>query len=151
MSTSFKDTKGRTWNVDITSNTIKRVRSVLDINLADVGDAKYLTKVIDDPIALVDMLYVCLEDEMDKHDGKTITDIEFGKGMAGDCIDTATVAFLDSLVAYFPKLKRGNLENILSKMKSVQEKTHKMIDQKIEELDEAKIVEDLFQETNSTT
>ena len=108
---TFKDNAGRTWSVTLNVLQMKRIRAHLGIDLVNVitldagGKVKVdlVDRIANDPCLLVDILWVCVEDEA-KAAG--VTDEEFGRALAGDAIDEATKALLDELVDFFPGAKR---------------------------------------------
>ena len=102
---TFKDNKGREWAVEITVSTIKRVRSLLSVDLLQVAEGKFTDALLSDPVLLVDVLYVVCKPEAD---AAGVSDEEFGQAMAGDAIDQATQAFLEALASFFPS-RRGEL------------------------------------------
>ena len=55
---TFQDNAGRTWTVAVNVDGIRRVRSLLGVNLLDVLDdgCKLLAQLHDDPVLLVDVL-----------------------------------------------------------------------------------------------
>ena len=107
----FTDTKERVWEVELNVRQMKRVRDVLGIDLVNVIQAgrdgtvatDTLDRVANDPILLVDILWVLCEGQA-KAAG--VTDDDFGSSLAGDSIEEATRAFLDELVDFFPGAKR---------------------------------------------
>ena len=108
---TFKDNEGRTWSFALNVYQMKRVRARLGIDLVNVialdPDGKVKVDLVDriagDPCLLVDILWVCVEEEA-KAAG--VTDEQFGRSLAGDSIEEATRAFLDELVDFFPGAKR---------------------------------------------
>ena len=108
---TFKDNKGRTWEIALNVWQMKRLRDTLGIDLVNVitldagGKVKVdlVDRIANDPCLLVDILWVCVEDEA-KAAG--VTDEEFGRSLAGESIEEATRAFLDELVDFFPGAKR---------------------------------------------
>ena len=108
---TFKDNAGRTWSVTLNVLQMTRIRAHLGIDLVNVitldagGKVKVdlVDRIANDPCLLVDILWVCVEDEA-KAAG--VTDEEFGRALAGDAIDEATKALLDELVDFFPGAKR---------------------------------------------
>ena len=108
---TFTDSKGRNWEVELNIRQMKRVRDTLGIDLVNVialdPDGKVKVDLVDriagDPCLLVDILWVCVEEEA-KAAG--VTDEQFGRSLAGDSIEEATRAFLDELVDFFPGAKR---------------------------------------------
>ena len=107
----FTDTKERVWDVELNVRQMKRVRDVLGIDLVNVIQAgkdgavatDTLDRVANDPILLVDILWVLCEGQA-KAAG--VTDDDFGSSLAGDSISDATKAFLDELVDFFPGARR---------------------------------------------
>ena len=108
---TFKDNAGRTWGVTLNVHQMKRIRAHLGIDLVNVitldagGKVKVdlVDRIANDPCLLVDILWVCVEEEA-KAAG--VTDEEFGRSLAGESIEEATRAFLDELVDFFPGAKR---------------------------------------------
>lgn len=115
---TFKDNADRTWTVTVNVDSIKRVRSLLNIDLMEAVEGKLIERLIGDPVLLCDIIYcVCKEDA----DAKGITDEEFGRAMAGDAIELATTALLEELVDFFPQGKRQLLRKALAKLETLQE------------------------------
>ena len=108
---TFTDSKGRAWEVELNIRQMKRVRDTLGIDLVNVISAgrdgsvstDTLDRVANDPILLVDILWVLCEGQA-KPSG--VTDDDFGSSLAGDSISDATRAFLDELVDFFPGARR---------------------------------------------
>ena len=115
---TFKDNADRTWTVTVNVDAIKRVRSLLGVDLMEAVEGKLIERLIGDPVLLCDVIYcVCKEDA----DAKGITDEEFGRAMAGDAIELATTALLEELVDFFPQGKRQLLRKALAKLETLQE------------------------------
>ncbi len=108
---TFKDGKGRTWEVALNVWQMKRLRDTLGIDLVNVigtgpdGSVKVdlIDRIANDPVLLVDILWVLCEGGA-KSAG--VTDEDFGSSLAGDSIEEATRAFLDELVDFFPGARR---------------------------------------------
>ena len=108
---TFSDNKDRVWEVELNIRQMKRVRDILGIDLVNVISANKdgsvstdtLERVANDPILLVDILWVLCEGQA-KPAG--VTDDDFGSSLAGDSIEEATRAFLDELVDFFPGARR---------------------------------------------
>ncbi len=107
----FTDTKGRTWDIELNVRQMKRVRDILGVDLVNIistgKDGAVATDTLDrvanDPILLVDILWVLCEGQA-KSAG--VTDEDFGSSLAGESIAEATRAFLDELVDFFPGARR---------------------------------------------
>ena len=126
---TFKDNADRTWTVTVNVDAIKRVRSLLSIDLMEAVEGKLIERLIGDPVLLCDVIYcVCKEDA----DAKGITDEEFGRAMAGDAIELATTALLEELVDFFPQGKRQLLRKALAKLETLQETMLALVSERLD-------------------
>ena len=114
---TFTDNAGRSWNISVTVDAIKRVRSLLDVDLMEAAAGKLIQQLADNPVLLCDVIYCIVKPQAD---AKEISDEDFGKAMAGDAIDQATTAFLEDLVNFFPSRKREMLQKVLVKLKNLE-------------------------------
>lgn len=116
---TFCDTDGRTWAVEINVDAIRRVRGALGIDLLTVLDngGELLARLHDDPVTLVDVLYVVCRPEADR---RGVTDEEFGRSMSGDALLQGSEALMQGLVDFFPDArKRATLTKLLAKMRTM--------------------------------
>ena len=108
---TFKDNKGRTWEIALNVWQMKRLRDTLGIDLVNVigtsadGNVRVDTidRIASDPCLLVDILWVVCERQAN---AEGVKDEDFGASLAGDSIEDATRAFLDELVDFFPGARR---------------------------------------------
>ena len=136
---TFTDNADRTWTVSINVNTIKRVRDVLGIDLLSIAgggeengkDPPLLYRLSDDPVLLVNVLYVVCEPQCTK---LGVSDEDFGASLGGDSIETAVNALLDGLIDFFPSGRRRLLATALAKTRELQETTHRLGQARLEEL-----------------
>lgn len=134
----FKDLKGREWRLQITVGTIRKVRSVLGLDLYDVSSEGFIQVIVDETEKLIDMFYLILEDQAKELgvDGQG-----FAEGFSGEVIDEATTAFLDELTNFFPRSKREPVKKLLAKtQKLVSIATERMME-KIDDINEKEIVD----------
>jgi hypothetical protein len=118
----FTDNSGRTWTVPVNVDGIKRVRSLLGVNLLDVLDdgCKLLADLHDDPVLLVDVLYCLCKPEAE---AKQVTDEEFGRAMSGDALLHASKALLEGLSDFFPNARqRAAMKRLLQTTETVVER-----------------------------
>ena len=101
---TFTDAGGRSWTVDVVVSAVKRVRAILGVDLLDVANGDLLSRLADDPVLLVDVLYVLLKPEAD---GRGVTDEDFGRALAGDVLDEASAALMKGLLDFFPSALRA--------------------------------------------
>ena len=114
---TFNDNAGRAWTVTVNVDAIKRVKSLLAVNLMEAVEGKLLERLVSDPVLLCDVIYAVCKPEAD---AKSIGDEDFGRSMAGDAIDLATTALLEELCDFFPKGRRRLLRKALEKLKKLE-------------------------------
>ena len=114
---TFNDNTGRTWTVTINVDAIKRVKSLLTVNLLDAIEGKLLERLVADPVLLCDILYALCKPQAD---AEGVKDEDFGRAMAGDAIDAAATAFLEELACFFPKGRRDLLRKALAKLRQLE-------------------------------
>lgn len=132
---TFTDNAGRTWTVTINVDAIKRVRTLVQVNLLDVLDdgCKLLAELHDDPVLLVDVLYCICKPEAD---AQNVTDEEFGRAMSGDAILQASTALLEELSDFFPNARqRAAMKDLLKKTETVVDRLLDHAETTIAELD----------------
>ncbi len=109
---TFKDNAGRTWSVQINVDALKRVKSLLGVNLLEVIEGKLVERLAGDPVFLCDVLFAAVKPEAD---AQKVSDEDFGRAMGGDALDGATAAFLGELVDFFPQGRRKVLRKAMDK------------------------------------
>jgi hypothetical protein len=114
---SFNDTQGRPWTITLNVDAIRRVRSVLNVNLLEAIEGKLLERLITDPVLLCDILFVIVQPEAIS---KGVSDEDFGRALGGDVLDVATTALLEELVDFFPSAKRTVFRKALTKLKQLE-------------------------------
>jgi hypothetical protein len=114
---TFSDTQGRPWTITLNVDAIRRVRSVLNINLLEAIEGKLLERLITDPVLLCDILFVVIQPQAITHG---ISDEDFGRSLGGDVLDVATTALLEELVDFFPSAKRTVFRKALAKLKQLE-------------------------------
>ena len=127
---TFTDNAGRSWTLAINVDTIRRVRSLVDVDLLQAVEGKLIERLAADPILLCDVIYVICKPEADQ---RSISDEEFGRGMAGDAIELATTSLLEELVDFFPKSRRQLLSKALAKFRHLESKAIELVDQQLDD------------------
>jgi len=149
----FTDNTGRKWLVEINISAVKNVRGLLNLDLLDLGH-ETLATMVDDPVALCDVLYVLCREQAR---AAGVSDEDFGRGMRGDAIDGAVSAFISELTDFTPSRRRRLLQAAMEKMKILEdratEKTMMMLtgdrlDRLLEEKLEEKLDETLCEGTD---
>jgi hypothetical protein len=126
---TFADNAGRNWTVQINVDAIKRVRDLVSVNLLEVVEGKLIDRLISDPVLLCDVIYAVCKPEADT---KAVSDVDFGRAMAGDAIDAATTALLEELVDFFPQGRRKVLAKALNKLKALETAALKAVDARLD-------------------
>jgi len=136
---TFNDNAGRTWTIAINVDAIKRVRSLLEVDLLEIVEGKLIEKLIRDPVLLCDVVYAVCKPEAD---AKGVSDEEFGRAMAGDAIEHATKALLEDLVGFSPSPRdRANLQRVLATTWNVMERARDLVEKRLESGELEKVVE----------
>lgn len=128
---TFKDNAGRTWTIAVNIAAVKRVKSLLDVDLIEgVVKEGVIDELATNPILLCDVIYAICKPEADK---QNITDEQFGQAMAGDAIELATGALLEELVDFFPEAKRRVLRKAMGRFKKMEMKALDAADKYLED------------------
>lgn len=148
---TFQDNAGRQWTVTINVDAVRRVRSLIGVNLPDVLDdgCKLLAQLHDDPVLLVDVLYCVCKPEADAN---AITDEDFGRSMAGDAIGHATAALLAELSDFFPNARqRAAMQELLRKTNTVANHLLEKAESAIQQLDPSSVAETVLNQRGNST
>ena len=105
----FQDRELRRWAIDVDGFAIQRVRRLLDYDLLKIleDEGKQLLALRDDPALLVDIVYCLVKPQADE---AGVSDVDFGRGMKGDCLDDAWEAVLGEIIDFFPNGRRRLLQ-----------------------------------------
>jgi hypothetical protein len=141
---TFKDNAGRTWTIAVTVGSVKRVKSLLGINLYECAGGSLLDRLANDIEMLVDLIYVLCKPEADK---ANVTDEQFGEALSGDAIDHATTAFKEELVIFFPSGQREVMRAALAKADDVQKRAMTLALEKIDSMDPEQLIRDSLNES----
>ena len=152
---TFTDNKGRTWTLEVTVATVKRVRalcrvdlnSIVELDKNNTPSAELLERLSSDPVLLVDVLYAVCKPQADK---LGITDEDFGEAMAGDAIEHATTGLLEEVIDFFPEAKRLVMRKILSASRKFSDAARKKLETELNGEFESRVVSTLEQLTGSS-
>ena len=140
----FTDSANRTWTVTINVDAIKRVRSLLGIDLLKVLDdgCKLLADLHDDPVLLVDVLYCLCKLQADT---LKVSDEDFGRAMFGDAILSAHTALIQELADFFPSARqREAIKKVIGKTSQVVDRLLDHAELKIDEVDPEAVAQKLI-------
>ena len=152
---TFTDNKGRTWTLEVTVATVKRVRGLCKVDLNSIVEldknnkpsAELLERLSSDPVLLVDVLFAVCKPQADK---LGITDEDVGESMAGDAIEHATTALLEEIIDFFPAAKRLVMQKILSASRRFEAAARKKLEAELNNGFENRVVSELEQLTGSS-
>jgi len=147
---TFTDNAGRTWTVTINVDAMKRVRDALGIHLGKVLDDKLtpLAEILEDPIRLVDVVYCLCKQQADS---QSVSDVDFGRAMAGDAIMASADAFVEALTDFFPNARaRAMLAALMGKGRKVRDLMIQRAELEIEALDPEAVASTLTASTVSS-
>jgi hypothetical protein len=143
MPTSFKDTEGRAWCLDLTIASIKRVKSITDIDLLNIQDGSALLELSRDPLKLVDLLWAIISPQANE---LKITDEQFGSSLGGLALRDASEAFLTAITSFFQQWSPAMGETLLKLHTKISE-----MDLKASELTRAKLADPRIDEALEKT
>lgn len=116
--TTFRDNKGRDWNLDINIGHYLKIKSKLDIDLSETfsSENNWMARIaahenIED---LLHILEIILEKELASKDLKLD---DFYEAVDGEVIASATEALLEAVVLFLPAHKQKAMRIILDSVK----------------------------------
>lgn len=132
---SFRDMKGRTWNVEVHAAAIKRVKAETGLflpHLIDLSgeDAK---KVLSDPIALFECLCSLLRPQLEQ---RGVSEEEFGEALDEASCVAAAEALLEAVIFFTRPQTRQVLQRAWAKVRehgrSLEQKQIALAQQRVE-------------------
>lgn len=114
----FTDTVGREWVLSVNVASLKRVRSLVGVDILDI-EGGVLDQIASDPVSLCDILYAICQPAAT---AANVSDIEFGESLSGDVLEAATESLLKAIADFFPKPKRDAIHDLLRRTKMIGEK-----------------------------
>ena len=147
---TFTDTAGRTWTIALTIDAVKRVKSLLDVNLLELeaGDPPLLTRLGTDVILLCDVIFVLVKPQADAAD---VSDQEFAAALGGDVVLAAQTAFYEELVDFFRKLGRGDMAKAVDAQRRMIDLAVRRIETRIDRLDLEASIESILGEPSMSS
>ena len=115
----FTDAKNREWNVEITVHAARAVKEKLGLELVAMKDGEALTRLLTDPLSIVDALFILVADQARE---AGIDEEKFGSGFNGDAIERGTDCLVHALIAFFPPQRRDLLQRMWTQAKAIQER-----------------------------
>jgi len=136
---TFKDSKGRQWEIAMTLGNVKRVRDTLHIDLLqpEAGDPPLLQRLGVDEFLLAEVIEKFLEPQFAEK-GTTADDVM--AAFDGETILAAQSAFYDEMVAFFQSRGRNDRAKAVQKQQAVIKAATAAAVQQIEDFDVEKAI-----------
>jgi hypothetical protein len=147
---TFADKKGREWSIEITIGSIKRVRDLLGLNLAQPydGSPPLQARLASDIIAFCDALYALVKPQADE---AGIDDAKFAELIHGDAILKASDAFWEEWRDFFQSAGRTDAAKAISKQRQMTRLAVETAEKRVEQIDAAQKVESIFSSLDTNT
>lgn len=145
---TFVDNAGRTWTVSITVDTVRRVRSLTQVDILQAVEGNLMERLALDPVLLCDVLYAVCKPEAEK---QGVTDVQFGEAMAGDAIDSATAALLEEIAEFFASRIRRPMKLAVEKQNRLHDALSRAALSRLEALDVEKTAESLLAKSGGSS
>ncbi len=131
---SFRDNVGRTWDVEITTWSVKQVASRTGFQIGSLLNDHMagFTELASDPVKFVDVMFVLCGEQAAK---VGITEEQFFRGLTGDALEAAYEAFRGAFADFSPSHLRKILNAVSAKAKVAQDQATEKVLQKIETID----------------
>jgi hypothetical protein len=120
---TFTDTAGRVWPLAISTHTVKRVRTLLSVDLMEFVEGSLMGKLMGDVVLFVDVLYAICKPEVD---ARNLTDEQFGQAMSGDVLLAAEEALAESLFSISHPSRRPAARTAWEKAKQLRERASEL-------------------------
>lgn len=139
---SFKDGMGRQWICRIDVAAIRRVRSMCNVDLANLiairkdgsTDTNVLQSLADDSILLVDVLNAVILPQLQ---AMSLTGEEWAESVNGQVIEDATYALIEGVAEFFPPQKKTLTLKLLEMTRKQVADAGKLLEQVLSGMDSA--------------
>jgi hypothetical protein len=137
---SFRDSAGRLWEVDITIAAVKRVRSLAGVDLLALaeGDPPLITRLGTDIALVCDVLYAIVKPQADQ---LSVSDEAFGEALGGEVISRAHDAFWEAL-SDFTRGHNPAMTTAIERQLEIVRMTMERATREIEAIDPKQVVTD---------
>jgi hypothetical protein len=105
----FTDARGRRWPLVLTYGLAQRIRTSLDVDLANAHTGEALTKLGQSDELFVATLFALVEDEAGK---QSVTPADFAEGLNGEVFEAAARALEQMLLVFIRPALRPVLEAV---------------------------------------
>lgn len=135
--TTFNDKTKTPWTLELTVGSARRVKADTTVDLVNIisldGDGKAsmktLEKLIEDPFALVNVIFSLCKPQAEK---AGITDEAFAELLDADAVEAAANALVEEIINFTPAAKRKALTKIHQIAQRIAAKNEAALDQILE-------------------
>lgn len=144
----YKDNQGRSWEIALTIDACKRVRSHLGIDLLqlEAGEPPLLHRLQTDIELMCDVVYVLCKPVADS---LGISDVDFGKSLGGDAIAEAWRALNAELIDFFRQCGWKDRAKAIQRQVEIVQKMTSEMESYLEKLDLSNQIKGAFGETST--
>ena len=141
--TSFRDTAGRTWQISLTIDALKRVKSLLQIDLTEPlqGEPPLMTRLAIDVLLLCDVLFALIKPQAD---AAGVSDEVFGASLGGEAILATQEALTQEWLDFFQNLRRTHLVTAIQKQRDLVQAIVAAGEQRLAQIQPDQAVAELF-------
>jgi hypothetical protein len=145
---------GLAWAIEINVTSIKRVRELVHVDLAQPEEPAagskepLITRLSIDPILICDVLYALCRPAAEK---LSITDEAFGQSMGGESLQAGQVALFEELADFFQKLGRTEKASMIRSQQRATTLAVATGTKKVEGLDLEAMVASAFGDTSTSS
>lgn len=127
---SFKDAKGRSWNINFTTGTAKRVKTLTGVDVFSETQGIFGDELAN-YVVLCDVLYACVLPQAEE---AKISDVEFGESQNGDTLAAAYDVLIEEIIDFYPQKKREVLRRYKQKMTDIGSQMEETATKSVEKL-----------------
>lgn len=142
---TFTDTAGREWTIELTVASVKRVRSLLDVDLLSLqaGKPPLIARLGSDVCLLCDVLFALVKPQADE---RSVSDEQFGASLGGSAILHGLEGLYAELIDFFRQLGRTELAVAVERQREIIRLATSAAETRIRQIDLAKEVETTMDE-----
>lgn len=149
----FKDSTGRSWEISMNINTVKRVKGLLGgVDLLKMEETPegtpLLTSLAVDIELLCDVIFACVKPQAD---AAGVTDVQFGEALGGEAILHARDAFFKELIDFFQMLGRIELVRAIQAQETLISNVVKRAEAKVAAFDLEKMADRAMEAVDEKT
>ena len=131
----FKDNAGHEWEIDVNCWSLEQVRRRAGVNLAQLTVDQKVAEGLADPVTLCGVLWILVREQAEK---RGVSDVDFGRALAGDALGESTQALLAGIIDFFDRETRPT---VLKMVALGQEIGRQIQERTLKALDDPKLIE----------